>query len=169
MPSSLHQGVVALFRDDPTLAFALLRDAFGLELPRLREVSDRHGALDRFAPCFGDTAELRPDLAICGEASEVEDASGGAAVIIEVQRRVDPRKRWRIAVYAALLAELLTRPTAVIVVPLADPVARWARGLGAGELPPRQSVLVLDRQVVPRIVAVERARRRPAAHLRAHG
>ena len=165
MPSSLHQGVVALLRDDPALAFDLLRRAFELELPALGVIRDRHGALDRFAPCLGDTGELRPDLVIGAEALDAEDPSGGAAVIIEVQRRVDPRKRWRIAVYAALLAERLARPTAVILVPLSDATARWARGLGAHELPPRRWLLVLDRQVMPRVVELSRARARPAEAL----
>lgn len=160
MPTSLHQGVVALFRDDPRLVFDLLAEVFGLELPSLAAISDRHGALDRFAPCFGDTGELRPDLVVTGE--DPSDRAAGIAAIIEVQRRVDGRKRWRIWVYWALVAEQLSRPTAVLLVPLSQSVSRWARSLAATELPPREGLLVLDRVTMPRVTAGEQARRRPA-------
>jgi hypothetical protein len=164
MPSSHHQGLVAVFRDDPTLAFDLLRSVFGLELPDFERVYDRQSELDRFAPCFGDTGELRPDLALSGEEPRArqEDVHRGAAMIIEVQKKVDPIKRWRLWVYWALLAERLRLSTAVLCVPMSDAVARWARSLGALEIPGREALLVLDRQNMPRVTELEEARRRPA-------
>lgn len=167
MPSSHHQGLVAAFADDPRLAFDLVRSVFGLELPELERVYDRRSELDRFAPCFGDTGELRPDLALSGEApkSRPEAALRGAAMIIEVQKKPDPVKRWRLWVYWALLAERLKLSTAVLCVPMSDSVSRWARSLGALEIPAREALLVLDRQNMPRVTERETARRRPAMAL----
>jgi len=45
MPSSLHQGTVALFRDDAALAFDLLRSVFSIELPKLPQFCDRNSEL----------------------------------------------------------------------------------------------------------------------------
>ncbi|EDM74963.1 hypothetical protein PPSIR1_30574 [Plesiocystis pacifica SIR-1] len=171
MPSSHHQGLVWIFRDRPRLAFDLLESVFGLELPPLTAFAERRGELDRFAPSLGDTGELRPDLALSAEvdpyaprADEVarhQATPEGAALLVEVQGRVDPQKRFRIWVYWALLAERLERATTVLIVPLNDAVARWARGLGELERPPREALLVLDRQNMPRVVSDTLARERP--------
>jgi hypothetical protein len=162
MPSSLHQGVVALFRDDPALGFDLLRSVFSIELPKLTRVSDRNSELDRFAPCFGDTGEVRIDLAVSAEVEHPEHPLAGIAMIIEVQKKIDHCKQWRLWVYWALLAERLKRPTAILVVPLSKAVSRWSRGLGDQEIPKRESLLVLDHQNMPRISDLAQARRRPA-------
>ena len=164
VPTSLHQGAVGLFRDDPALVFDLLRSPFGVELPPLTSICDRHGTLDRFAPCFGDTGELRPDLVVTGEASDPEAPPAAIAAIVEVQRRVDPRKRWRISVYWALVAELLRRPTAVLLVALTEAVSRWARSLAAAPLS-LGGLFVLDRHSIPRVTDLGRARQRPALAL----
>ncbi|WP_086001530.1 hypothetical protein [Plesiocystis pacifica] len=171
MPSSHHQGLIWIFRDQPRLAFDLLESVFGLELPQLTAFAERRGELDRFAPCLGDTGELRPDLALSAEvdprALEHDElahsraAPEGAALLIEVQGRVDRQKRFRIWVYWALLAERLERATNVLIIPLNDTVARWARKLNELERPPRETLLVLDRQNMPRVVSDTLARERP--------
>jgi hypothetical protein len=141
-----------------------MRSVFGVELPDFERVYDRRSELDRFAPCFGDTGELRPDLALSGEQprGRQEDVLRGAAMIIEVQKKVEPIKRWRLWVYWTLLAERLKLSTAVLCVPMSDSVARWARSLGALEIPAREALLVLDRQNMPRVTELEAARRRPS-------
>jgi hypothetical protein len=167
VPQTLHQAVVALFRDDPALAFDLVGSVFGSELPALGEVQDRKGELDRFAPCVGDTGELRPDLVLSSmtrasrRARRSRKNRRGVALVLEVQRRIVALKRWRIWVYWALLAEYLQLPTIVLVVALTDAVSRWARTLGELEIPPRDCLLVLDRQNMPRITDIDQARQRP--------
>lgn len=161
MPHTLHQVVASLFRDDPGLGFDLLRSVFGLDVPALQQASDRSAELDRFVPCFGDTEELRVDVALSARFVG-EPASEGAALVVEVQRQVSRTKRFRMWVYWALLAERLELPTALLVVPLSDEVARWASRLGQHELPPRDCLLVLDRQKMPRITSVAQAEARPA-------
>lgn len=163
MPNTLHQVVVSVFRDDPELAFDLLRSVFALELPALRAVSDRSAELDRFAPCFGDTGELRADVAL----SALPRLKGpgrfeGAALVVEIQGRVSKAKRFRLRVYQALLAERLQLPAALILVALDDRVASWARQLGTLEIPPRDHLLVLDRHNMPRVIELSEARARPA-------
>jgi hypothetical protein len=44
-----------------------------------------------------------------------------------------------------------------MLIPLTDAVANWARSLGAREFPPRDGLLVLDRQNMPRIIDLEQA------------
>jgi hypothetical protein len=175
VPQTLHQAVVAVFRDDPALGFDLARLVFGIELPELGEVHDRKSELDRFAPCVGDTGELRPDLALSamacaarrdrkprhGKPRHGKKARRGVAMLLEVQRRVVQLKRWRIWVYWALLAEYLQLSTIVMVVALTDAVSRWAHSLGELEHPPREGLLVLDRQNMPRITDIDQARQRP--------
>ncbi|EDM76851.1 hypothetical protein PPSIR1_04563 [Plesiocystis pacifica SIR-1] len=161
MPSSHHQGLIWIFRDHPRLAFELLESIFGVALPSLTAFTERRGELDRFIPCLGDTGELRPDLALSAEVAHPRDASEGAALLVEVQGRVDRHKRFRLWVYWALLAERLERATSVLFIPLNDTVARWARSLGQLERPPREALLVLDRQNMPRVVSDTVARARP--------
>jgi hypothetical protein len=168
VPQTLHQAVVAVFRDDPALAFDLARSVFGIELPELGKVHDRKSELDRFAPCVGDTGELRPDLALSAMARGGYKARGGrktarrgVGMVLEVQRRIVQLKRWRIWVYWALLAEYLQLSTIVMVVALTDAVSRWARAIGESEIPPRDGLLVLDRQNMPRMTNIDQARQRP--------
>ena len=163
MPNTLHQVVASSFRDDPELAFDLLRSVFELRLPMLSEISDRSAELDRFVPCFGDTHELRMDVALSARVRHpISPRFTGAALVIEVQGYVSWVKRFRMWVYQALLAERLELPTALLCVSLSDEVSRWARTLGEHELPPRDSLLVLDRQNMPRVTDLARARERPA-------
>ncbi|WP_146158194.1 hypothetical protein [Enhygromyxa salina] len=154
--------MVSLFRDDPRLAFDLLRSVFGIELPPLTQYTDRKGELDRHLPITGDTGELRMDLALSAELEQPEHRRAGIAVIVEVQKRINSVKRWRLWVYWALLAEQLKRNTAVLVVPLSKAVGRWSRGLGRLEIPMREGLLVLDHENMPRITDLELARLRPA-------
>lgn len=160
MPTSLHQGIIALFRDDPALAFDLLAEVFGVSVPISGRIGERSAALDRFAPCFGDTGELRPDLAL--SLTHAEHPQGGVGLIIEVQGRAENLKRWRMAVYRALLAERLQLPVALLLVPLSISASRWARGLGQLEVPPHEGLLVLDWQNMPHVAEPGLARRRPS-------
>lgn len=48
-----------------------------------------------------------------------------------------------------------------MIVALTDAVSRWARSIGESEIPPRDGLLVLDRQNMPRITDIDRARQRP--------
>lgn len=167
VPQTLHQAVVWVFRDDPALAFDLARSVFGIALPELGEVHDRKSELDRFAPCVGDTGELRPDLAFSAMARTTRrgrprrHGRRGVGMVLEVQRRIVQLKRWRIWVYWALLAEYLQLSTIVMVVSLTHAVSRWARSIGDSEIPPRDGLLVLDRQNMPRITDIDQARQRP--------
>jgi hypothetical protein len=82
-------------------------------------------------------------------------------MVLEVQRKIARLKRWRIWVYWALFAEHIQASTIVMIVPLTDAVSRWARSLGESELPPRDGLLVLDRQNMPRVIDIHQARQRP--------
>ncbi|NVB37121.1 hypothetical protein G6O69_04715 [Pseudenhygromyxa sp. WMMC2535] len=153
MPSTLHQGIARILIDEPPLAFRILRELFGLDLPALRDLRARHSVIDRFAPCFGDTHELRPDGVLCGD--HPTDPHGGVGIVIEAQRRPDRQKAARLWVYWALVAEELGYVTALLVIALSDQVSAWARGLGKRQLPPRDALLVVDRQNMPVVTTVD--------------
>lgn len=159
MPHSFHQGVVSVFRDDPALAFDLLRSVFDVDLPRLTEVHDRRGELDRLAPAAGDTGELRPDLVLSAK-NATDDLRDGSAMIIAVQGQPNTIKQWRIWVYWALVAERFRLATAILMVPLSDETARWGRSLRRPQPGAHEGLRVLDRHNMPRITSLAEARRR---------
>ncbi|NVB40045.1 hypothetical protein G6O69_19525 [Pseudenhygromyxa sp. WMMC2535] len=153
MPGILHQAIARLFTDEPALGFRALREVFDLELPPLADMRAHPAVIDRFAPCFGDSGELRPDGVLSGD--NPEDPHGGVGIVVEVQGRPDCQKALRMSVYWALVAESLGYVTATLVLSLSDRVSAWARALGRRELPPRDWLLVLDRQNMPVVEAVE--------------
>lgn len=168
MPSTIHQGLSWAFADDPPLAFELMRDLFDVPVPALESITDRRTELDRYAPCFGDTNELRPDVALSADLakpSRTGKFAGGMGLVIEVLRKPKQAKRWRMRVYQALMAERLRRATGVMLVTVDDRVAKWARGLDALEIRPRDSLMVLDRQNMPRITDLDFARQQPSKAL----
>jgi hypothetical protein len=162
MLSTLHQGLVWAFADDPELGFDLMREIFAIDVPALTSIRNCRSELDRFVPCFGDTSEIRPDLALSGDLVKPKRGVRGAALAIEVLRNPSEIKRWRLWVYWALLAEQLGRPAAVMLVAMNDRVARWGRRIDQLELRPQERLLVLSRQNMPRIIEPKVARRRPS-------
>ncbi|MCA9700655.1 MAG: hypothetical protein KC431_24220 [Myxococcales bacterium] len=157
MPSSLHQGVARLLSDDPRIAYELLlRRVFAVDLPDLVAVETRPGVLDRFAPCFGDTRELRPDGVLLAKYADIH---GDIGLIIEVQKKVDPVKRFRLWVYWALVAEELAAETYILLISLSDAVSRWAQSICRTN---HGLLLVLDRQNMPVVTDPEIGRHHPA-------
>nr|WP_255216114.1 hypothetical protein [Pseudenhygromyxa sp. WMMC2535] len=153
----MHQGVARILIDEPDLGFRILREVFGVELPDLRALRDRHAVIDRFTPCFGDAHELRPDGILSGD--HPSDPHGGVGIVIEAQRRPDRQKGARLWVYWALVAEQLGYVTALLVVALSAEVSRWAKGLGEHRLSPHEALLVLDQENMPVVTEIEEPER----------
>ncbi|XXY50165.1 hypothetical protein WME91_03320 [Sorangium sp. So ce269] len=144
MPTLEHNALVEMFREHPELAPRLLATLFHVEVPPHALVAVVESSLDQLIP-----VELRADLVL-----ELRDASGTLvlAIVIEVQRDVDPDKNFSWPTYvAAVRAKKRCRTVVLVVAPDAG-VATWAAekidlGLGLGHFEP----LVLGPSVVPEI------------------
>ena len=95
MPSHLHEALLLLFRNRPTLAPDLLRDALQMELPAYTEARIDSADLSDIQP-----AEYRADLVVL-----LLEGKPVMGIIVEVQLSTDERKSAQIAV-AAHLASL---------------------------------------------------------------
>src|SRR3954462_12249065 len=108
MPSLEHNGFVDMFRENPPLAPHFLAILFHLEIPSYTSVAVVEAALDQLIP-----VEFRADLVL-----ELRNASGATvlAIVFEVQREKDPRKKGSWPVYAAVVHARKQCPTIVLVV-----------------------------------------------------
>jgi hypothetical protein len=115
MPSMLHESIVTLFRNRPTLAAELLVRV-GVPVPYVSEARVDEPDLTQVIP-----TEYRADLVVVhGESVD------GVAVVVEVQLAQDTDKPYVWPLYQAALRAKLRRPTCVLVVTDDKAVARWA-------------------------------------------
>jgi hypothetical protein len=150
MPSQLHEVLVMLFRNCPTLAAELLH--MRIELPAFTEVRVESADLTEVQP-----AEYRGDLVVVLR-HETRPVLG---VIVEVQLQRDPHKRISWPAYAANLRQRLGCDTCVLVFSPSEHVARWAARpiqLGAGSV---FRPLALGPTAMPRVIDPRRAAREP--------
>lgn len=154
MPSIDHEAPLELFRQAPTLLPALLREALGVTLPAFGAVELHDTDLTEVVP-----RERRADLVACLRAE-----GGGPVVlgiIVEVQRGLDPDKRYAWPEYAAGLHARLRCPIALVVLAADAGVARWAaRPIGSLQLGSTFTPLVIGPAQVP-VISAERARSEP--------
>jgi len=153
MPSHLHEILIEMFRDRPLLAAELLRGPLHVAVPDFDEARLSAGDLTDVTP-----TEYRADavVTLAGEGITV------LAVVIEVQLRVDGRKRRSWPAYVATLHARLGCPVALMVVCPVQVVADWcAAPISFG---PPGSVLTpvaLGPEQVPVITDLDTARRVP--------
>ncbi|MEW9531278.1 hypothetical protein [Microbispora sp. NPDC049125] len=104
-------------RNRPMTAVELLRDAAGVQPPPFATATVEAVDCTQMAP-----VEFRADSVVV-----LRDASGRAqlALIVEVQNRHDPRKRFSWPVYALALRAQLECATALMVICRDQGVARW--------------------------------------------
>jgi hypothetical protein len=111
----LHEAIVTLFRNRPTLAAELLVRV-GVPVPHAGEGCVHEADLTQLVP-----TEYRADLVVVhGEGMD------GVAVVVEVQLAQDPDKPFVWPLYEAALRARLRRPVCVLVVTVDEAVARWA-------------------------------------------
>jgi hypothetical protein len=154
VPSSLHEALVDLFRDRPTLAATLLTEALGVAVPAHRAARVVESSLNDVRP-----TEYRADLVI-----ELADGAGrpALAVIVEAQLEADADKPFTWPAYVATLRARKRCPVCLLVVAPDEALAAWCRrplelGPGTGALTPR----VLGPRAVPVVTARAAARRNP--------
>ncbi|MGK4003667.1 hypothetical protein WMF31_13635 [Sorangium sp. So ce1036] len=144
MPTLEHNALVEMFRERPELAPHVLATLFHVEVPPHASVAVVESSLDQLIP-----AEFRADLVL-----ELRDANGKLvlAIVLEVQREVDPNKKFSWPMYVTGVRARKRCATVVLVVAPDAGVAAWAAesidlGLGRGHIEP----LVLGPAVVPEI------------------
>ena len=116
MPSQLHEVLLLLFRNRPTLAPSLLHSALHADLPSYTEALLDSADLTDVQP-----AEYRADLVV-----RLVDGTSVFAIVVEVQLSVAESKRFVWPVYVANLRARLKCPVCLLVVAVDDAVARWA-------------------------------------------
>ncbi len=144
MPTLEHNAIVEMFREHPALAPHLLAILFHVDVPPHASASVVESALDQLIP-----VEFRADLVI-----ELRAVSGGLvlAIVLEVQRDVDPDKKYAWPVYVTVVRAKKRCETVVLVIAPDSAVATWAAssidlGLRRGAIEP----LVLGPAVVPQV------------------
>jgi hypothetical protein len=144
MPTLEHNGLIEMFRENPSLAPHLLDILFHLKLPQYTSVAVVEAALDQLIP-----VEFRADLVL-----ELRDDQGMLvlAIILELQREKDPRKKRSWPMYIAAVFARKQCQTIVLVVTPDVGVATWAAepidlGLGLSIIKP----LVLGPAIVPEV------------------
>jgi hypothetical protein len=144
MPTLEHNAIVEMFRETPELAPHLLATLFHVDVPAHATTKVVESALDQLVP-----VEFRADLVL-----ELRDAKGAVvlAIVLEVQRDLDPDKKYAWPVYVAVVRARKRCGTVVLVVAPDAPVAAWAAesidlGLGRGDVRP----LALGPTAVPEI------------------
>ena len=118
MPTVEHDALAELFRFQPALAVALLRDVLGRPIPPF--VSFDLPETD-FSQTM--TTEYRADRVVV-----LKNARGKAvlAVIVEIQRAIDAKKKWSWPVYVTEQRARLGCDAVVLVLCLDERTARWA-------------------------------------------
>jgi len=148
----LHEGLLLLFRNRPTLAPELLQDALGFSLPPYSEARVESAELTEVVP-----TEYRADLVVL-----LLDGKPIFAIVVEVQlaRDEDKRKTWPL--YLTSLRSRVGCPVALLVVAPDAAVARWcAQPIEVGHPGFVLQPLVMGPDAIPVVTDEQVARRDP--------
>jgi hypothetical protein len=142
MPGIEHNGIVEMFRENPSLAPHFVATIFHKDVPPHATVRVGDSALDQLIPI-----EFRADLVL-----ELLDDAGKIvlAIVFEAQREKKPRKKYTWAVYWSVARAERECPAVVLVVAPDAEIATWAAekvdlGLGLAYIQP----LVLGPATLP--------------------
>ena len=150
-PSMLHQGIVQLFANSPSLVVTLLR-RLGVELPTFTTIADASGDLGELQP-----VERRADGVV--KLLDGERVCFGAIVEIDLSFR--EAKLFSLPAYLANLRARYRCPVCVVVVtPSRRVAARYRKPieLGPGA---RMQVLVIGPESIPQIRDAVEAKQNP--------
>lgn len=153
MPSHLHEVLIEMFRDRPALAADLLAGPLGVAVPEFEVASLSSGDLTDVVP-----TEYRADAVV----THTVDDQPVLAVVIEVQLRVDPRKRRTWPAYVATLYARLGCPVLLLVICPDRRVATWcANRIVVGEPGLVLTPIVLGPAAIPVVTDLQAARQHP--------
>lgn len=145
MPSSLHEGLIEIFRQRPAFAADLVAGLFNMDIPTWQHARLDSGDLPDLAP-----TEYRADVVV----TLLSGQQAVLAVIVEIQLKPDTAKRRTWPVYLTTLHARLRCPTVLLVLSPDNRCADWcAQPIHIGHpgwelrplvLGPRQVPLVTD-------------------------
>jgi hypothetical protein len=151
----MHEGVIALVRDNPAFAASLLRDLLHVEVPPFHEARLTEAALNQLVPVeyHADAVVLFVDF--------IDDKNQPVlGTIFEVQLERKDRKRYTWPLYAVAARARHECPFVLTVVSPDPAVARWAGQpieLGNGIFVPR----VIGPEGIPQVTDRDQAVREP--------
>jgi Arc/MetJ-type ribon-helix-helix transcriptional regulator len=152
MPSLLHEALVALFRNRPSLAPELLREALDIQLPSWSDIRLESAQLSEVIP-----AEYRADLVVL-----LLQQQPVLAIVLEVQLHPDDDKRYSWPAYLAGFRARLRCPVMLMVVCPDAAVARWcAEPIHTGHEGWVLRPIVLGPESVPVVTQLQRAKQAP--------
>ena len=150
----MHEGVIALVRDEPAFAASLLRDLLNVEVPRFDEAQLMEATLHQLVPI-----EYHADAVVLFEVNN-NKKKPVFGTIFEVQLESKERKRYTWPVYAVVARARYECPFVLTAVTTDPEVARWAGqpiDLGNGIFQPR----VIGPEGIPQVTDRDRAAREP--------
>ncbi|WP_017627815.1 hypothetical protein [Nocardiopsis chromatogenes] len=165
MPSAEHELPLEFVRNNPEMTAVLLEEAYDFKIPD-------H---DTARTVSGDCADLAPkdyrgDAVVCFSEDGDRDVF---AVVFEVQRKPDQRKRFSWPVYHSTVRARLECPTALMVLCPDSATADWARfPIDTGHPEYALRPLVVGPTEIPVVTDPARAREQPelsALSALAHG
>lgn len=112
----LHEGLLELFRSRLTLAPELLERLFGVRVPAYTQIEFVEPNLTQLVP-----TERRADLVVL-----LRDGRPVLAIVVEIQLRIDERKRFTWPVYVTSVRARHECPVELLVVTVRPRVATWA-------------------------------------------
>jgi hypothetical protein len=141
VPGTLHQGLLALFQEDPWLAF----DILGISRPVGGTPIDRRAEIEREGKKPWTLRQGYPDLVFVHR--DPAKKRRGIVITVEAQKDYESGKRWMIPVYQSHLAHDHKLSTWAVVVSLDERMSRRLRAWREGD-PPKVDVLLLDVEAV---------------------
>lgn len=117
MPSQLHEALIQLFLNRPTLAAELAREVLHADLPKYGHARIESANLSDLQP-----AEYRADLVVV-----LRRKKPVFGIVVEVQLSRKKRKLYTWPAYAVNLRARLECPVCLLAVTPNESVARWAR------------------------------------------
>ncbi|AUX27448.1 hypothetical protein SOCEGT47_080380 [Sorangium cellulosum] len=155
MPSMTHEALVELFKNRPTLAAEMLRDALGQPVPTFTEARVESSDLTEIIP-----STRRADVIVVLLVGAQQRPA--MAIVVEVQLGVDPDKPYVWPAYVILTRARHRCPTRLLVVTIDPEMVRWcSRPIETGHPGWVLKPLVLGPEGVPVVTDVEQAKAAP--------
>ena len=154
-PSMVHEGVIALVRDNPAFAASVLRDLLHVDVPRFHAARLTEAALPQLVP-----VEYHADAVVLFDGVVDDETKPVLGTIFEVQLERKDRKRYTWPLYAVAARARHECPFLLTVVTPDAAVARWADQpieLGNGFFAP----CVIGPQGIPQVTDRDQAAREP--------
>ncbi|WP_437482679.1 hypothetical protein WME75_41340 [Sorangium sp. So ce1014] len=155
MPSVIHEALVELFKNRPTLAAEMLQDALGQPVVAFTEARVESSDLAEIVP-----SDRRADVIVVLLVGEQQRPA--MAIVVEVQLGVDPDKPYVWPVYVTQTRARHRCSTWLLIVTIDAEIARWcSRPINAGHPGLTLTPLVLGPAGVPVVTDAEQAKAAP--------